>query len=179
MVSSRCKMVVKEAFEKLGLQCVSISLGEVDVLETVSPAQLELLKAILLNAKLELIQDKKSILIESIKNTIVQMIHYDDDLPATTISGYISEKLHYNYTYLANIFSETQGTTIEHYIIKHRIEKVKELISYDELNLTEISYKMHYSSVSHLSHQFKKVTGLTPSFFKTMKNKNLMLLENV
>jgi AraC-like DNA-binding protein len=179
MVSIRCKMVVKEAFRKLGLHYVTVNLGEVDVLEPMTDKQREKLKELLFKAKLELMEDKKAILIERIKNVIVEMVHYEDELPKTNFSAYLSEKLGHDYTYLANIFSETQGTTIEHFIIMHKIEKVKELIIYDELNLTEIAYKLHYSSVSHLSHQFKKVTGLTPSYFKNLKNKKLTMLENL
>lgn len=179
MVSIRCKMVVKEAFKELGLHYVTVNLGEVNVLEEITPKQRENLKVILLRSKLELIDDKKAILIESIKNVIIEMVHYADDLPKTNFSDYLSKKLGYNYTYLANIFSETQGTTIEHFIIMHKIERVKELIIYDELNLSEIAYKLHYSSVSHLSHQFKKITGLTPTYFKALKNKKLNLLENL
>ncbi|WPV70507.1 MULTISPECIES: AraC family transcriptional regulator [unclassified Chitinophaga] len=172
-------MVVKEAFKELGLHYVTVNLGEVNVLEEITPKQRDKLRVILLRSKLELIDDKRAILIESIKNVIIEMVHYADDLPKTNFSDYLSKKLDYNYTYLANIFSETQGTTIEHFIIMHKIERVKELIIYDELNLSEIAYKLHYSSVSHLSHQFKKITGLTPTYFKTLKNKKLNLLENL
>jgi YesN/AraC family two-component response regulator len=179
MVSIRCKMVVRDAFKELGLHYVTVNLGEVDVLEEMSDAQREKLKVILLRSKLELMDDKKAILIERIKNVIVEMVHYEDELPKVNFSVYLSDKLGKNYTYLANIFSESQGTTIEHFMIMHKIEKVKELIVYNELNLTEIAYKLHYSSVSHLSHQFKKVTGLTPSFFKQLKNKKLTLLEDI
>lgn len=133
----------------------------------------------LLLSGLELLDDKRAILIERIKNVIVQMIHYEDDLPKVKFSVYLAEQLNYDYTYLANIFSETQGTTIEHYIILHKIEKVKELIIYDELNLTEIAGKLHYSSVAHLSNQFKKVTGLTPTYFKSLKKKKRSLLEDI
>ena len=171
MVSIRCKMVVKDAFKKLGLHYVTVNLGEVDVFENITDKQREKLKAILLNSKLELMDDKKSILIERIKAVIVEMVHYSDELPKTNFSVFLSKKLNYDYTYLANLFSDTQGTTIEHYIIMHKIEKVKELIIYDELNLTEIAYKLHYSGVAHLSSQFKKITGLTPSYFKTLKKK--------
>jgi tRNA(Ile)-lysidine synthase TilS/MesJ len=121
--------------------------------------------------------DKKSILIERIKNVITEMVHYDDELPNINFSAYLSEKLHYDYTYLSNLFSEKEAVTIEHYILLHKIEMVKELIIYDELNLTEIAYKLHYSSVSHLSKQFKKITGLTPSFFKNLKTKKRNVLE--
>lgn len=179
MVSIRCKMVVKEAFKELGLHYVTINLGEVNVLETITPKQRQQLKAILVKSKLELMDDKKAILIERIKCVIVEMVHYTDELPKTNFSNYLSKKLSHDYTYLANIFSETQGITIEHFIISHKIEKVKELIIYDELNLTEIADKLHYSGVAHLSSQFKKITGLTPSYFKTLKNKKLTMLEDL
>ena len=179
MVSIRCKMVVKEAFKKLGLHYVTINLGEVNVLEKITDNQREKLRAILFKSKLELMDDKKAILIERIKAVIVEMIHYSQDLPKTNFSDFLSKKLSYDYTYLANLFSDTQGTTIEHYIILHKIEKVKELIIYDELNITEIADKLHYSGVAHLSSQFKKITGLTPSYFKSLKNKKLNMLEDL
>lgn len=179
MVSIRCKMVVKEAFKKLGLHYVTINLGEVNVLEKITLKQREELKEILLKSKLELMDDKKAILIERIKCVIVEMVHYTDELPKTNFSNYLSKKLSLDYTYLANMFSETQGITIEHFIITHKIEKVKELIIYDELNLTEIADKLHYSGVAHLSSQFKKITGLTPSYFKNLKHKKLTMLEDV
>ena len=130
----------------------------------------------MLESGLELIEDKKAVIIEKIKNVIIEMIHYEDEIPKVNFSDYLSSKLNYNYTYLANLFSETEAITIEHYIIMHKIERVKELIVYDDLNLSEIAWKLHYSSVAHLSHQFKKVTGLTPSFFKSLKNKKKELL---
>lgn len=179
MVSLRCKMVVKDAFKKLGLHYVTVNLGEVNVLEDITDKQREKLKIILLKSGLQLMEDKKAILIERIKNVIVEMVHYADDPPKTNFSSFLSEKLKYDYTYLANIFSETQGTTIEHFIIMHKIEKVKELIIYNELNLTEIAWKLRYSSVAHLSSQFKKITGLTPSYFKSLKKKKLTLLEDI
>lgn len=179
MVSIRCKMVVKEAFKKLGLHYTTINLGEVSVLENITAIQRQQLKVILYKSKLELMDDKKAILIERIKCVIVEMVHYSEELPKTNFSAFLSKKLDHDYTYLANIFSETQGITIEHFIISHKIERVKELIIYDELNLTEIADKLHYSGVAHLSSQFKKITGLTPSFFKTLKNKKLTMLENV
>lgn len=128
---------------------------------------------------LELLDDHKSILIERIKNVIIELIHYSDELPTQNYSDYISEKLKYDYTYLSNIFSEVKGMTIQHFIILNKIERVKELLLYDELNLTEISYKLHYSSVAHLSNQFKKITGLSPSFFKKMKVAKRGNLENL
>jgi AraC-like DNA-binding protein len=137
------------------------------------------LKRQLLKSGLELLDDKKSILIERIKSVIIELIHYSDEIPKVNFSEYLSEKLHYDYTYLANVFSEVKGTTIQQFIIMHKIEKVKELLLYDELNLTEISYKLHYSSVSHLSNQFKKITGLSPSFFKQLKQKRMKNLEDL
>ena len=124
-------------------------------------------------------EDKKSMLVEKIKRVIIEMVHYADEFPETNFSDFLSEKLNHNYTYLSNLFSEVKGTTIEQFIIMHKIEKVKELIIYDELNLTEIAYKMNYSSVAHLSNQFKKITGLTPSFFKKMKNYRRPSLEDM
>jgi AraC-like DNA-binding protein len=179
MVSIRCKMLVKTELDKLGLHYIAVSLGEVDILEDITVAQRAIIKAALLKSGLELLDDKKAILIERIKGVIIEMIHYSDELPKTNFSDYLSEKLQYDYTYLANLFSETEATTIEHYIIINKIERVKELIIYDELNLTEIAWKLHYSSVAHLSHQFKKITGLTPSYFKSLKNKKRNSLENL
>ena len=179
MVSNRCKMMVKEELKKLGLHYIVVNLGEVEVMEEMRKEQLEQLKANLIETGLELLDDKKAILIEKIKNVIIEMIHYEDELPKTNFSDYLSEKLDYDYTYLSNLFSESQATTIEHFIIIHKIERVKELILYNELNLTEIAWKMHYSSVAHLSHQFKKITGLTPSFFKSLKDKKRTALENM
>ena len=179
MVSIRCKMVVKSELEKLGLHYGTVDLGEVEVKEDITPEQREHLRKLLLKSGLELMDDKKPMLIEKIKNVIVEMIHYSDELPKVKNSEFLSNKLHHDYTYLANLFSEATGTTIEHYIILHKIERVKELLLYDELNLTEISYKLNYSSVAHLSNQFKKVTGLTPSFFKQLKIKRRNSLENL
>lgn len=179
MVSIRCKMLVKTELDKFGLDYGTIDLGEVEVKGNITEEQREQLKTNLLMSGLELMDDKKAILIEKIKKVIVEMVHYEDELPKVKNSDYISEKLHYDYTYLANLFSETTGTTIEHFIIIHKIERVKELMIYDELNLTEISYKLNYSSVSHLSTQFKKITGLTPSFFKSLKQKKRIPLENM
>lgn len=179
MVSLRCKMLVKEELKKLGLDYVKLNLGMVETMGEITHEKRIQLKNNLLKSGLELLDDKKSILIERIKNVIVEMVHYNDEIPKTNYSGYLSEKLGYDYTYLANTFSEVQGITIQHYIIKHKIEKAKELLLYNELNLAEIAYKLHYSSPSHLSNQFKKVTGLTPSFFKKMKKKRRQNLENL
>jgi AraC-like DNA-binding protein len=179
MVSLRCKMLVKEELTKLGLQYLDVDLGTVEIAEDITETQQEQLKANLFLSGLELLDNKKNILIEKIKNVITEMIHYSDELPKTNYSGYISEKLSYDYTYLSNIFSAARGITIQQFIMIHKIERVKELLSYNELNLTEISYKLHYSSVAHLSNQFKKVTGLTPSFYKQQKYKRAGNLENV
>ena len=179
MVSLRCKIMVKEELKKMGLHYVVVDLGMVEILEDITKNQREQLKYNLLQSGLELLDNKKSILIEKIINVITEMVHYSDELPVVNYSDYISEKLGYDYTYLANTFSEVKGITIQHFIILHKIEKVKELLLYDELNLTEISNKLHYSSVAHLSSQFKKVTGLSPSFYKQLKQKRKSNLENM
>jgi len=179
MVSMRCKMIVREELTKLGLHFVIVDLGVIEILEDISELHREQLKVNLLRSGLELLDDKKTILIERIKNVIIEMIHYTDETPSVNYSDYISEKLRYDYTYLSNIFSEVKGITIQQYIITHKIERVKELLLYDELNLSEIAYKLHYSSVAHLSNQFKKVTGLSPSFFKKLKQKRKGNLENL
>jgi AraC-like DNA-binding protein len=179
MVSLRCKMMVKEELKKLNLHFVVVDLGVVEILEDITAEQKEELRISLLRSGLELLDDKKSILIEKIKNVIVEMIHYTDEVPKINYSEYLSAKLNYDYTYLSNIFMEVKGITIQQFIIINKIERVKELILYDELNLTEISYKLHYSSVAHLSNQFKKITGLSPSVFKQLKNKRKSNLENM
>ncbi|MBK6546807.1 MAG: helix-turn-helix transcriptional regulator [Saprospiraceae bacterium] len=179
MVSLRCKLMVKDELKKLGLHFVNVDLGTVEILEEISIVQRDLLKQNLLKSGLELMDDKKSILIEKIKNVITEMIHYSDELPQVNYSDYISEKLKYDYNYLSNIFSEVKGITIQQFIIINKIEKVKELLLYDELNLTEISYKLNYSSVAHLSNQFKKITGLSPSFYKQLKQKRKGNLEGI
>ena len=179
MVSTRCKMAVKEELKKLGLHFIVVELGEVEVMESLNVEQREELKAGLLEAGLELMDDKRAVLIEKIKNAIIEMVHYSDEPIKVNFSDYLSEKLKHDYTYLANLFSEVQGTTIEHFIIDHKIERIKELIIYDELNITEIAWKMNYSSVAHLSNQFKKVTGLSPSHFKQMKVKRRNQIEDI
>ncbi|MDF9796296.1 AraC-like DNA-binding protein [Catalinimonas alkaloidigena] len=179
MVSLRCKMIVKEELNKLGLHFIIVDLGMVEILEDISNEQREQLKKNLLKSGLELLDDKKSILIEKIKNVIIEMIHYSEALPKVNYSDYISEKLDYDYTYLANTFSEVKGITIQQFIIMHKIERVKELLLYEELNLTEISFQLHYSSVAHLSNQFKKITGLTPSYYKKLKQKRKRNLEDL
>ncbi|MBU2557025.1 MAG: helix-turn-helix domain-containing protein [Bacteroidetes bacterium] len=179
MVSLRCKMVVKQELKKLGLWYVFVDLGSVEISGDITDEQRQQLKANLSKSGLELLDDKKSILIERIKNAVIEMIHYDEALPKINLSSFISQKIGYDYTYLSNIFSEVKGITLQQYIIMHRIEKVKELLLYDDLSLTEIAYRLQYSSVAHLSNQFKKVTGLTPSYYRQLKQNRRSSLENL
>ncbi|MET3530663.1 AraC-like DNA-binding protein [Chryseobacterium flavum] len=179
MVSLRCKMVVHQELERLGIKNAVVDLGTVELLDDISSEQRQILKENLLKTGLEVLDDKKSILIEKIKNVVIEMIHYSDEFPKENFSDYVSEKLGYDYTYLANTFSEVKGMTLQHFIIINKVEKVKELLLYDELNLTEISYKLNYSSVAHLSNQFKKITGLSPSFYKQLKQRRLGNLEDL
>jgi len=172
-------MIVKSELEKMHLHSTVVELGEVNIMEDLSSEQRQDLKTSLLKSGLELLEDKKSILIEKIKNIVVEMVHYSDEVPLMNFSAYLSEKLNYDYNDLSNLFSEVKGITIEHFIIAHKIERAKELLIYNELTLTEIAEKLHYSNVSHRSNQFKKVTGLTPTFFKKMKHKRLVALENL
>lgn len=180
MVSIRCKMAVKAALDSMGLHYTSVDLGEADIVEELTKEQLNTLRGRLMVSSLMLMDDKKAMLIEKIKTIIIEMVHYSVKFPTTNFSDYLSEKLHHEYHYMAGLFSEVTGITIEHFIIAHKIEKVKELLLYDELNLTEISYKLQYSSVAHLSNQFKKVTGLTPTYFKNLKEfRRRILLEDI
>ena len=179
MVSDRCKMVVKAELQKHGLHFTTVQLGEVEVMENINKELYDTLNTGLKKTGLELMDDKNSILVERIKTLIIELVHYTDEQIKINLSDYISEKLSHNYTYLSNLFSEVKGTTIEQYFLSHKIEKVKELLVYDEYNLTEIAYRMHYSSVAHLSNQFKKMTGLTPSHFKNLKNKKRNTLGDV
>jgi AraC-like DNA-binding protein len=179
MVSNRCKMAVKEELKKLGLHFIVVELGEVDIMEDISLAVRDELKAALLVSGLELMDDKKAIMIEKITNVIIEMIHHSDEFPKENYSDYISKKLGFDYTHLANTFSEIKGVTIQQFIIIHKIERIKELIIYDELNISEIAWKMNYSSVAHLSNQFKKITGLSPSHFKQLKEKRRIPIEEI
>jgi AraC-like DNA-binding protein len=179
MVCIRCIMVVKSELEKLGLNYTSVELGQAEIKGNVSDAQHDQVKAALLRSGLELMDDKKSVLIEKIKSVVVEAVHYSEEPLLINFSEFLSQKLNHDYTYLANLFSEVQGITIEKFVIAHKIERVKELLVYNELSLTEIAYQMHYSSVAHLSTQFKKVTGLTPSHFKKLKDKRRSMLEDM
>jgi AraC-like DNA-binding protein len=172
-------MVVKSELEKLGLHYIIVNLGEAEIMEEISEDQIVQLGRGLKRSGLELMDDKKSILVERIKTIIIELVHYTDEQLKSNLSDYLSGKLNHDYTYLANLFSEVKGTTIENFYLTHKIEKVKELLVYDELNLTEIAFKLHYSSVAHLSNQFKKMTGLTPSHFKHLKNKRRSVLGKV
>ena len=179
MVSDRCKIAVKEIFKKLGIHVIQVELGVVEVLNELPENTILKLKNALLFLGFELIEDRRTILIERIKNTVIEMVHHSDDMLKVNFSDYLSEKMNYDYTYLANIFSEVQGTSIEHFIITHKVERIKEFIIYDELSITEIAYKMNYSSLAHLSGQFKRITGLTPSYFRKLKLKRLEPIENI
>ena len=179
MVCIRCKTVVKNELTKLGIHFSVVNLGEVEMPDKISAWQLDRLKLALLRSGLELLDDKKSVLIQKIKNVIIESVHYSEEPLVIKLSEYLSQKLNHDYTYLANLFSEVQGVTIEKFFISHKIERVKELLVYNELTLTEIARKLHYCSVTHLSAQFKKMTGLTPSHFKQLKNKKRYMLEDL
>jgi len=170
---------VKSIVEKLGLQLVSIDIGEIEVGEILSARQYEKLKESLYQNDFEMISGKENILTEKIKNVVIEMIHYSDEMPVIKYSSYISSKLKTNYTYLSKIFSRVKNVTIEHFIILHKIERVKQLLLFNDLTLSEIAWKLHYSSTAHLSAQFKKITGITPSLFKKLKYKNLVPLESL
>lgn len=172
-------MAVKEELRNLGLHFIVVDLGEVEIMENITMSQREILKTNLLHSGLELMDDKRAMLIEKIKNVIIEMVHHSDEVIKVNFSNYLSEKMNHDYTYLSNLFSEVQGTTIEHFIISHKIERIKELIIYGEHNITEIAWKMGYSSVAHLSSQFKKVTGLSPSHFKQLKDKRRSPIEDI
>ena len=179
MVSNRCKIMVKEELKKLGLHFMVVDLGEVEIMEDITAEQRIELQNALHESGLELMDDKRAILIEKIKNVIIDMVHHSEEVIKTNFSEYLTSKLDYDYTYLANLFSEVQGTTIAQFLISHKVERIKELIIYDELSISEIAWKMNYSSVAHLSNQFKNVTGLTPSHFRQLKNKRRSPIEEI
>jgi len=169
MVSNRCKMIVRSELEELGLHFIMGQLGEIEISEQISAELYNLLNSNLKKSGLEMLDDRKSVLTEKIKHIIVDLVYFSDMPPKLNLSDYISERIHYDYTYVANLFSDHQGITIEHFYLQHKIERVKELLIYDELRLTEIADKLHYSSIAHLSNQFKKMTGLTPSNYKRLR----------
>ncbi len=172
-------MVVKAAAEELKIPYTTIELGFIEVNEKLSESVLEAFKKKLLSAGLQVLDNKKSILIEKIKNVVIEMVHYADEFPKVNFSNYLSEKLGYDYTYLSNLFTEVKGATIQEYIIMHKIEKAKELIMYNEMSIADIAFTLNYSSAAHFSTQFKKVTGLTPSFFKKLKKQRESDLEDL
>ncbi len=176
MVSQRCKMMVKAELLKLGLHTVEVTLGMVEILEDIAPEQRALLKLNLKKSGLELLDDKRSVLVEKVKTVIVDLIQLSNGEVRSNYSDILSEKIGYEYAYLSNVFSEVNGITIQQFIILSKIERIKELLIYDRLSLSEISYLMNYSSVAHLSSQFKKITGLTPTYFKILaKNRRLII----
>lgn len=180
MVCSRCKMLVKAELEKAGLNPLTVELGEVEIESEPTDEVLEQLNASLQKLGFEIIDDRKSRIIEKIKNAIVELIHHkSNENMSVNLSEFISQKLNYDYNYLSNLFSEVQGITIEKYFIAQKIEKVKELLKYDELSLSQIADRLGYSSVAYLSNQFKKQTGLTPSFYKTMKTNSRKNIEDL
>ena len=179
MVCSRCKMVVKDELIKFGVHPTTVELGEVEIAEELNSNSKSELNKILQSYGFELIDDRKSQLIEKIKNTIVELVHYSEEQLSTKFSEHISKKLHHDYNYLSNLFSEVEGTTIEKYFIAQKMEKVKELLKYEQFSLSEIANRLGYSSVSYLSNQFKKETGLTPSFYKSQKQNSRRNIEEL
>lgn len=179
MICVRCKLVVRDVLSQIGITLVTIELGEIEIAESISVSQRAQIDMTLRKSGLELIDDKKGILIQKIKSIIIELVHHSEMPLINNLSSYLSQKLDYDYTYLSNLFSEIHGPTIEKFFISHKIERVKELLVYDELSLTEIARRMRYSSLSHLSAQFKKVTGLTVSHFKKLKDKRRSMLEDL
>jgi AraC-like DNA-binding protein len=179
MVSKRCKMLVNAEIEKLVLHCTKIELGEAEIIENISSGKWDELNIVLEKSGIELMRDKQSILIEKIRNAVIERVHYADEPLEVNFSNYLSKKLYRNYNYLANVFSKTQGITIDRFYLLHKIERVKQLMIYDDLNLKEIAWKMNYSSTAHLSNQFKKITGISPSIFKKNKDKQISALEDI
>jgi len=179
MVSRRCIMFVENVLNHYGVKYLSVKLGRIEIRDPITESQYTQIQTALSKSGLDIITDKKKILVERIKTTIIELIHYSDKESKINFSTYLSLKLNYSYTYLSTVFSDNEGITIEHFIIIHKIERVKELIMYNELNVSEIACKLHYSSTAHLSNQFKKETGVTPSFFRATKEKKLKNLEDL
>jgi YesN/AraC family two-component response regulator len=179
MVSLRCRNLLAAKLDKLSIAYLNIELGFVDLVNSIDEQTLKNLNIELKSAGLEILDNHNAIIIEKIKNIIIELVHYDDTLPLVNLSTYISEKLRLDYGYISNLFTKVKGETIQHFYIKHKIEKAKELIFYDEKTLTEIADCLHYSSIAHFSSQFKKITGLTPSVFKKMKIERNINIENL
>ncbi|MEP7239101.1 MAG: AraC family transcriptional regulator [Ferruginibacter sp.] len=179
MVCSRCKIVVRSELEKLGLHPVFIELGEIEIKEKNIDSIKDVLLQNLQIIGFDILDDKRSQTIEKIKKLIIELVHHSEEALKINLSKYISEQLHQNYHHLSNLFTELHGTTIEHYYIAQKIERAKELLVYDELSLSEIAFRLNYSSVAHLSKQFKKVIGLTATQFKQLKIKNRTPIEEL
>lgn len=179
MACLSCKVFVKDALEELKIVPLRIELGEIETKEDVTNDEKKKLNTMIGKAGLELLENKQGILIEKIREVIVDYVYHTDEKMITNFSDLLSKKLDYNYNYLANFFSEVEATTITQYVISLKIERIKELIMFEELTLSEIAHKLHYSSAAHLSSQFKKITGLTPSHFKTLKNKRRKAIQEM
>ncbi|MFW0738875.1 helix-turn-helix domain-containing protein [Flavobacterium sp. N502536] len=179
MVCGRCKMVVKSELEKLGLHPITVELGEVELQDPISKNQKEVLLKNLQALGFDFIDDKKSKTVEKVKNLIVDLVHHKNNDLKVTMSDYLVQNLHQDYSTLSNLFSEIENTTIEKYFISQKIEKVKELLVYNELSLSQIADTLNYSNVAHLSNQFKKITGFTPTSFKQLKDKKRIEIENL
>lgn len=179
MVCNRCITAVKNELNKLGIEATNIKLGEVTLVKELTADQKDKLSNALLPLGFEVIDDKKSRIIEQIKNVIIDLVHHQDSDIKANLSDVLRSELHHDYNYLSNLFSEVEGITIEKYFIAQKIEKVKELLVYDELSLSEIAFRLNYSSVAYLSNQFKKVTGLTPSHFKQIREDKRKPLDKV
>ena len=179
MVCPRCIESVRQVFQELEIEVIKIQLGTVSISQKLNPKQNNLLHSKLAEKGFELLDDKNTKLINEIKSIVIHEIHYQKENTLVNFSELISSKLNYDYTYLSRLFSATEGRTIEHFILAQKIEKVKELLTYDELTLSEIAFQMHYSSSAHLSAQFKKITGMSPSAFKKLQNQKRQFLDNV
>jgi AraC-like DNA-binding protein len=179
MACESCKVVVKTALEDLGIDSIKVELGEIVTREDVSDDEKKKLNHELKKVGLELLEKKQGVLIEKIRKVMVDYVYKSDDKPNTKFSVLLSEELNYSYTYLANFFSEIEATTIEQFIISMKIERAKELILFGDDTLSEIADKLHYSSVAHLSNQFKKVTGLTPTHFKNLKENRRITIQKI
>lgn len=180
MVCDRCIMAVRRELESLGLTFKNIQLGEVELAHDLTVVQLQTIREKLSALGFEVLDDKKARIVEKIKNTVVSLIHRnEEDAYNIKLSALLEEKLHKDYHYLTTLFSSVEGITVEKYVILQRIERVKEMLMYDELSLSEIAYQMGYSSVQHLSQQFKKITGLTASDFRKLKENNRKPLDKI
>ncbi len=179
MACLSCKVVIKDALQELDILPVKVEMGEIETKEDLSEDEKKILNSKIRKAGLELLETKQGILIEKIKKTVVDYVYHSEEKENINFSDLLSKKLNYSYGYLANFFSEVEANTIEQYVISMKIERIKEMIMFEEFTLTEIAYKLHYSSVAHLSAQFKKVTGLTPSHFKSLKKKRRIAIQNL